>query len=271
MNENKNEFIYELVDGFCDKVREEIFGHIKNIQINLMEPSIHSVFSALLARQGTLAMELSKAVSAWNYHSAPLFIRAMVDVHITAAWLMGDPQDRCKKYVEHGLGQEKLLCEHFKAQLTAQGKNPDEDENIKKLEAWINAQKYTFLLPVELGAWSGKSTREMAIECGLQDAYNFSFQTFSSCVHSTWNHIARYNAQPSESPLHRYTFIADMPELRPDIHQLDTVARRLDETLSLYQKFLKMPEKVHSLEEWLDQRLDELSEKYKDQTEKKES
>lgn len=178
---------------------------------------------------------------------------------------MSDLLNRCKKYIEHGLGQEKLLCEHIKEQLTAQGKNPD-DENVLKLESWINAQKYTFLLPVELGAWAGKSTREMANECGLQDVYNFSFQTFSSCVHSTWDHIGRYNAQPSKSPLHRYTFIAQTPEFPSDINQLYTVSKRLDETLTLFQDFFKMTEKKQSIEQWLDTKIEQLSETLGDNT-----
>ncbi len=265
MSDSDNKFIHELIHGFCNKVRHEVHSHIEAIKIDLMEPQIHSVLGALLARQGTLTVELARAVSAWNYHSAPLFIRAMVDVHITAAWLMADPKERCRKYIEYGLGQSKLLLEHLKAEIRSQGKDPDENETIKNREAWINAQKFTFLLPVELGSWSGITTRDMAIEVGLQNMYNFSFQTFSGCVHSTWNHVSQYNAKPSESPLHRYTFIADMPEFSPDAHQLNTVARRLDETLFLYQKHLGVSEKMHILEEWLDGALEELGKKYKDE------
>ncbi len=260
---NKEKFIYELINSFCDKVKEEVFFIIKKIPINLMEPHVHSVLSALLARQGTLATELCRAVSAWNYHSAPLFIRSMVDVHITIAWLMEEPFDRCLKFVEYGLGQEKLQIEHFKAKLIKEGKDPEENEQIQALENNINAQKYTFLLPVELGSWSGKSTRDMAIECGLQDVYNFSFLSFSRCVHSTWNHISRFNSRPSDSALHRYTFVAEMPEFTPDIHQLDTVARRVDETINLFQRYLSLPEDSQIIDKWLDAKLEELGKKYR--------
>jgi exonuclease VII small subunit len=84
----------------------------------------------------------------------------------------------------------------------------------------------------------------------------FSFQSFSSCVHSTWNHISRFNSRPSSSALHRHTFIAEMPEFQPDIHQLDTVARRLDETINLFQKYLKLTKNPHMIEKWLDEKLE---------------
>jgi hypothetical protein len=154
------------------------------------------------------------------------------------------------------------LLEHFKADLKARNQDPEANEDLINHEKWINAQKLTFLLPVELGSWSGLSTREMAIQTDLQTMYNFSFQTFSGCVHSTWNHICQYNAKPSPSPLHRHTFLPDMPEFSPDVHQLDTVSRRLDETLKLYQQNFGMSEPANSIESWLDTTLTTLSEKY---------
>ncbi len=263
MSDVGQKLICELVDDFRGKVKAEIKRHVNAIPIDLIEPQVHSVLGALLARQGTIAIELAQAVSAWNYHSAPLFIRAMVDAHITIAWLMLDPKDRSKKYVEYGLGQSKLHLEHLKSDLTSRGIDHQKDESIQEMEAWLNAQKLMFLLPVELGSWSNISTREMAIEAGLENAYNFSYQPFSGCVHSTWNHISQYNARRSESPLHRHTFVAAMPEFPPDAHQLDTVARWLDETLVLYQKQYDLPEEKHLIKEWLHIALNEMAAKTK--------
>lgn len=248
-----------IIYGFRDKVRSEVFHRVEKIPIDLMKPEQHSVFGGLLARQGTLATELAFAVSAWNYHSAPLFIRPMVDVFITVSWIAMDPQVRASQYIEYGLGQAKLQLEHFKQMVKDRGEDPEKDKNIQHLEGWINSQKYTFLLSVDLGSWSGKTTRDMAIEAGIPHVYNYTFSSFSSCVHSTWNHVSRLNTVASKHGLHRNTFVPSMPELPPDIYQLDTAARRFDETTKLYDKHFKIEPSEQNVEGWLDQKLDDIN------------
>ena len=61
------------------------------------------------------------------------------------------------------------------------------------------------------GAWSGKTTRDMAEESGILDFYNYVYTPFSQCAHSTWYHVGRYNSDPSESPLTRQLW---MPQNR---------------------------------------------------------
>ena len=39
-----------------------------------------------------------------------------------------------------------------------------QEEIIRAMEAWINSQKWSFLVDVNVGAWAGKSTRQMAEE-----------------------------------------------------------------------------------------------------------
>jgi hypothetical protein len=77
------------------------------------------------------------------------------------------------------------------------------EEFISVQEAWINAQRWGFLVEVTIGAWSGKTTREMADEAGILEFYNYVYTPFSQCAHSTWYHVGRYNSGPSESPLTR--------------------------------------------------------------------
>jgi uncharacterized protein len=55
--------------------------------------------SILLARQATLAIELASAPQLWNGHSAPLFLRAIKDVHITLSWILLDPTTRARHYL----------------------------------------------------------------------------------------------------------------------------------------------------------------------------
>jgi hypothetical protein len=123
--------------------------------------------------------------SSWNGHIAPLLLRAMADVYINFAWVLCDPGDRAKKFILYGLGQAKLELEHRRADLASREAKVGELERIQIQEDWINKQRATFLTDVNVGSWSGISTRTMADEAGCIDFYNYVYTPFSACTHST--------------------------------------------------------------------------------------
>jgi predicted metal-dependent hydrolase len=67
------------------------------------------------------------------------------------------------------LGQEKLFLEYLEEELRI---NPDgydaEDlrEMIKTRKGWLNGQLAEWATVVDVGSWSGLSTRDMAKEVG---------------------------------------------------------------------------------------------------------
>jgi len=127
----------------------------------------------------------------------------MVDVYITFAWILEDPLDRSRKFILHGLGQEKLYIENLKADFEASGEDTENHPAIQMMTEWVNSQRFTFLTDVNVGSWSGLSTRSMAQEAGCMDLYRFAYMPFSSAAHSMWNHVAKYNLEICENPLHR--------------------------------------------------------------------
>lgn len=255
---NEHDVVENLVYEFCNTVRSDVHKCVSAIGFDLNNDERHSVLGGLIARQGTLACELAKAVSAWNPHVSPLFVRAMVDVHITLAWILSDPKTRCHQYIEYGLGQAKLYLEHLKARLKKIEKDPNSDETVVNMEQWINAQKYTFLQSVNVGSWSELPIRTMAEEVGLLDLYNCIYTPYSGCTHSTWEHIAMRNLHASESALHHYTFIPDMPEFKPDPMVLYLTAQRFDDTVNLLGEKLRITGLSSNLDDWLDAKFDEI-------------
>lgn len=142
----------------------------------------------------------------------------MTDVHITLSWILLDPMTRARQYIEHGLGQAVLELEHRKKRLESAKEDAKEDmmQVIRAYESWINTQRWSFLVEVNVGAWSGKTTREMAEESGILDFYNYVYTPFSQCAHNAWYHVGRYNSGPSESPLTRQLWMPRFgPELQP--------------------------------------------------------
>jgi hypothetical protein len=189
----------------------------------------------------------------WNGHSAPLFLRAMTDVHITLSWILLDPTTRARQYIDHGLGQEVLALEHRKKEM--ERVTEDSKEKLEKMiaaeESWINAQKWSFLVDVNVGSWSGKTTRQMAEEAGILDFYNYVYTPFSQCAHSTWYHIGRYNSWPSESPLTRQLWMPYIRDARSDIWNLHLLAKYLDKSFNLFDEKALQQKPSSEIQEWL--------------------
>ena len=144
----------DLIRAIEAKIRQELRLRCEAYTPDLRMPEVFNVVTALLARQATLAVELASAPQLWNGHSAPLFLRAMTDVHITLSWILLDPTTRARQYIDHGLGQAVLELEHRKKDLESVDEHAKENlkQMIRAHEAWIDAQRWNFLVEVNVGA-----------------------------------------------------------------------------------------------------------------------
>lgn len=176
------------------------------------------VILALLARQATLTLEVACSPSLWNPNVGPVLLRAMADCHITLIWLLGNVVPRTELYVKDGLSAVKLEIAHRREQLKTCVEEEARIHNriIENLEGWLDAQQFEFLTEVNLGSWSGKSTRQMAEEAGCIDFYNYVFQPFSTAVHSTWAHVGRLNVEICLNPAHNCHFLPIVRRYEPD-------------------------------------------------------
>jgi hypothetical protein len=88
--------IEHFVSAIENKIRQELRLRCEAYAPDFTMPEVFNVLTALLARQATLAIEIASAPQLWNGHSAPLFLRAMTDVHITLSWILLDPKARAR-------------------------------------------------------------------------------------------------------------------------------------------------------------------------------
>lgn len=264
-----NEKMTKFVLAFEQKVRAELKKRCEAFKPDFKQPEAFTAISALLCRQATLAIEMSSAPQLWNGHSAPLFLRAMTDVHITASWIMLEPATRSKQYIEHGLGQGVLSVEHRKASIERAHDDDKQDiENaIKAEEAWINIQKWNFLVDVNVGSWSGKTTRVMAEEAGCIDFYNYVYTPFSQCAHSTWYHVGRYNSSPSESALTTPIWMPKIADSNPDVRDLSLAAKYVDKTFNFFDEKVLGVSPTSDIRDWLDNEIYERFQKDSSETE----
>lgn len=218
------------------------------------------MIGALLARQCNLAVKLAQNPALWDYHSGPLFLRAMTDCYITAAWICKDRTDRAQKFILYGLGQEKLQIEHLKSVLETLGSEDRKrlEQRIEIQRNWLDGQHYSFLQHVDVGSWSGISTRDMAQEAGCLDLYNFAYTGWSHAAHGTWNHIGRFDTLPSQEPLHKHMWQPANIEHGQHIDVVVQATKYFDELCVLIVGEFELKMEVPNPNAWLEERLDVL-------------
>jgi hypothetical protein len=165
----------KALDGYPEKLNNNLrdFWNAQSIDINNKE--LFEVVGGILARQTTLAIRFSMAVELWNSEMAPLVLRSMIDNLINLAWMLKEPGTRIPMFINYGLGQEKLMIEHLKEQVKKMGQDPDSAPEIQDMERELSYSLFPMITDGDVGSWSKKSQREMAIECGLEDHYQPDF------------------------------------------------------------------------------------------------
>ncbi len=227
--------VFDVVNRYCEIVTAGLQERRDRVEVDLYDTAPHEVAGALIARQATLTNQLALSPGIWNGHAAPLFLRAMVDAHISLAWVLKDPAVRAKQFILYGLGQEKLFIEHLKSELDERNGSAEQLASmIEAREGWLNAQRYAFMTEVNVGAWSGLNTREMAEQSGCESLYKYAYLPFSGAAHSMWQHIGVYNVQPCTNPLHKFHKI---PAILPTAIDPDYVYRSSKYVTRSYKDF----------------------------------
>ncbi len=249
---NSQERFWDILENYSARVKAEAATRIEKWGFDIENEHQFVVVGGLLARQATLASEISAAPSIWNEHMAPIFLRVMVDLHINLAWILKDPETRAKSYIEYGLGQAKLMVEHRKVDMVSKGLDPQNDQAIQATEAWLNSQRLEFLVEVNVGNWADSTIRNLAIEADQKSLYDLSYVPFSNAVHNTWWHVGRFNSRRSPNPLHRFHFIPTMDHCEPHPHYLKVAAKYADKSFQLFDDKIGIAHEAESAFLWLD-------------------
>ena len=243
-------------ERYAWSVVDEIWSRLP---VDIYESELFEVLGALLARQCNMAVKIASNIDLWDYHAGPLFLRPMTDCCITVAWILKGGIERARGFILYGLGQEKLEIERLRSVLDDQeGKDRESmEKRIAIQERWLESQHYAFLQHVDLGSWSGITTRKMAEEADCLGLYDFAYVSWSHAAHGTWNHIGRFDSFPSPEPLHKHIW---QPVNFDHGHQVDVVVQAtkyFDEVcVALVQEF-KIEMGVPQPNEWLHDRLKE--------------
>ena len=241
MANSESNTLREFISGFCDNVTHSFNERWSKITPDLFDKHVHEAIGGLLARQATLAIELARSPMIWNGNVAPLILRCMIDAYITLAWILGDPGGRTRKYIEYGLGQEKLFIEYLKEAIQ-QEKDPHDKEQMEAMiecrKAWLNSQLAEWTTDVNVGSWSGMSTRDMAKEIGRESIYKFAYVPFSGPTHNMWQHVGVYNIKPCANPLHNGHLVPTIRAASNDPEFLYLAAKYVSQTFEIFDEKL---------------------------------
>jgi Family of unknown function (DUF5677) len=230
------------------------------LPVDIYESEFFEVIGALLARQCNLAVKIALNSCLWDYHASPLFLRPMTDCYITAAWIFRDPLERARKFISYGLGQEKLHIEHLRS--TLDECDPADRQRLKRLiearEGWVNSQHFAFLQHVDVGSWSGISTRQMAEEADCMSLYTFAYTPWSFAAHGMWNHIGRFDATPGPEPLHKHMWQPTNFEHGRQTDVVVNATKYFDKLCTLAVERFELKMSVEPPNSWLRMRLGKL-------------
>lgn len=243
--ENKYEgedVFFQAVSKYEMLVNQAVTKRWNKLPKEIFHQHIIEVIGAILARQASLAKRIARNPENWDFHIGPILLRGMIDVHITLAWILKNPDEATKKFIEYGLGQEKLQIEHLEDESDENDDKPLLDILIDARKSWLTDQRYAFLTTVNIGSWSGISTRDMAEDSGCRNLYRFAYTPFSSCAHSMWNHIGKFNVQHSDNPLHKHIRLPFDPEIPPQPETLINSAKYLLKTFEAIDVHFKINE-----------------------------
>jgi hypothetical protein len=233
--------LQKLIEDFMTGIHNELAERWRVWPVVVDAYQQTEVLVGLVRHQVSLATHIASAPQCWTFEFAPIVLRCMIDTFISIAWILEKPAERALQFIEDGLGKEKLMIMHRTDELKLLGKNPSEDEVIQSSMEWVESQKYSFAIDVNLsGSWSGVDTRTMAEEAGHRDFYRFTYPSFSAAVHGTWNHISRFDLVPCENPLHAGHRIPRFDQLGGSTWAIFMVAKYLDKTFRLVDAKLGM-------------------------------
>ncbi len=157
------------------------------------------VILGLSARQYQLWSVAVMSASVATAPVYPLILRGLADATITGAWIVRHPE-AARAFKLYSAGRLKLLSAHWAEYGSGDSWAEQYAEQLKDI---ASSEQWSELLPVELGSWSGKDVRSMAIECDLKEMYDTAYSPLSAEAHAEWMTLRGQYMRLCEEELHR--------------------------------------------------------------------
>lgn len=225
---------------------KSISDHFSATLITTKLDARHDVAFGLVLYAISLALELTLGYG-HKMAGGRILLRSIMEGYITLHYLTKkDNQRDWLAYWNDGVGKTKLaFLKNFEAE-----DKPDFIE-IDRLESLANEDMWMEFRDINIGSWSKKDLRKLAMECGAKETYDKYYDWASGYAHGHWMCIRDTAFSVCSNPLHRFHKIpvpvsTSMPSVLPDSCKL--INRMLDDLNSLYPSF-KVRLKRYKLDE----------------------
>ncbi len=248
----QTEFLKKLEVGISQYqklLKLELKNRWESLQLNPSKISENEVIAGLLARQCSLVYQISFTPMSWNETFSPIIMRSMVENHINLSWILLNPSERSKMYIDYGLSNETKQLESLKS---SSDQNEEKKRFIEYLENWINEQRFIHLNKINIGSWNFSNIRKTAIDSGNKDFYDLFYSTCSSATHSMWDYIAKHNLKKCENPLHKGHKIPKIKEPEIEIGMFLILTKIMNETFIMVDSKLSLENKCDSSFEYIE-------------------
>lgn len=232
MSDEKFKLLFEVFLDYSDSIENDFVEQIEKWPSSLEESVVYRIMGAQLARQVHFTLSISTNPGLWNGHTAPLILRPMLETYLKMAWALQSPLSRC-----NGIARADLLGAISRLKQLKQ--EAEKNESAEASTTLLDSMNDLFEQELALFDDQEKAilieSREMARKAGEQALTMYrNYQVkFSSAVHSTWNHISRFNLNYDPNPLHRFQLVAMFPEIGANFMHAFCAADLCDHTFRL--------------------------------------
>lgn len=184
---------------------------IETSESRLYDPSRDEVHTGLVVRAAREVIAMLGSPDLWCSEHGSGVGRTLVENRILLVWMAGQNQEEIyRRYKDYGAGKAKLyalLAKEVPSDWLINGV----EEAVSVIERASHNGEVLDHRTVDIGAnFAGKSLREMAKECGLDDLYRYAYQMQSGISHSEWWSVEIHCMEPCLNVLHRGHLIPSM-------------------------------------------------------------
>jgi len=183
-----------------------------HIDPDLYAPDRYEVLTGVASRVVRLVDGAVNAPLLWSTEYGAGLLRSMIEAKILLRWLAYKDDDALyTRFKNYGRGKLKLLKLHTEEYLDSLEEVPEHlDEYLERLNREVNEDLWEEFQEINIGAtFSGVSARQMAVDVGLVNDYNFVFAPASGDAHGDWTALDRYALDRCLNPLHLWHRIPD--------------------------------------------------------------
>ena len=216
-NEDYSKKIAEIISSIAELLDSIYSNLFKNYTYDSKELYRDEVLLGLFNRQFKLLKNIILDIGLWKEEIGRILLRSALDSYFLLIYFKTKATvDEVGKYIDYGLGKEKLLIEHLKQNAKTDSHKKFFEKIAKEFDESLERDINTMFLNVNIGDWKDFSYRDLAIKIDKKGMYDYIYTPLSEVIHGGWASIRKHSLRPCYNPLHKRHKIPNTSQMRYD-------------------------------------------------------